>query len=100
MKKKTSFDQTKLLGRHIHHYLQIFNLYICFIQGAVNKMYHGVRGYDDHPAVYVEMNKGDTVFFHPLLIHGSGPNITTVNQYFLQLIYFVCEYKHFVRFFF
>lgn len=22
------------------------------------------------------MNKGDTVFFHPLLVHGSGPNRT------------------------
>ncbi|GLV43506.1 hypothetical protein CBL_04048 [Carabus blaptoides fortunei] len=22
------------------------------------------------------MEKGDTVFFHPLLFHGSGPNIT------------------------
>ena len=25
----------------------------------------------------LEMEKGDTVFFHPLLIHGSGANITT-----------------------
>lgn len=41
-------------------------------------MYHGVKGYDDHPAVYLEMNKGDTVFFHPLLLHGSGPNLTKV----------------------
>ncbi|KAJ3649000.1 hypothetical protein Zmor_020776 [Zophobas morio] len=22
------------------------------------------------------MEKGDTVFFHPLILHGSGPNIT------------------------
>ncbi|KAF6734600.1 Phytanoyl-CoA dioxygenase, peroxisomal [Oryzias melastigma] len=46
-------------------------------EGGVNKMYHGVRNYDpDHPKVYVEMEKGDTVFFHPLLIHGSGMNQT------------------------
>lgn len=43
-------------------------------------MYHGVKGYDSHPAVYLEMNKGDTVFFHPLLIHGSGPNLTKVSS--------------------
>ncbi len=39
-------------------------------------MYHGVRGYDDHPCVHLSMEKGDTVFFHPILIHGSGPNRT------------------------
>lgn len=50
--------------------------FIC-LQGGVNKMYHGVRSYEpDHPRVYVEMEKGDTVFFHPLLIHGSGMNQT------------------------
>ncbi|KOB79127.1 Phytanoyl-CoA dioxygenase peroxisomal, partial [Operophtera brumata] len=26
--------------------------------------------------VYIEMNPGDTVFLHPLLIHGSGPNVS------------------------
>ncbi|KAI3366476.1 hypothetical protein L3Q82_000607 [Scortum barcoo] len=45
--------------------------------GGVNKMYHGVRGYDpQHPRMHLEMEKGDTVFFHPLLIHGSGMNQT------------------------
>lgn len=43
---------------------------------GVNKMYHGVRGYDDHPIVELPMEKGDTVFFHPILIHGSGMNRT------------------------
>ncbi|XP_024229728.1 phytanoyl-CoA dioxygenase, peroxisomal-like [Oncorhynchus tshawytscha] len=43
--------------------------------GRVNKMYHGVRDYDpNHPRVHLEMEKGDTVFFHPLLIHGSEMN--------------------------
>lgn len=40
-------------------------------------MYHGVRDYDpQQPRVHLEMEKGDTVFFHPLLIHGSGMNKT------------------------
>jgi hypothetical protein len=29
------------------------------------------------PRTHVEMMEGDTVFFHPLLIHGSGANRTT-----------------------
>ncbi|XP_071369153.1 phytanoyl-CoA dioxygenase, peroxisomal [Centroberyx affinis] len=46
-------------------------------EGGVNKMYHGVRDYDpQHPRVHLEMETGDTVFFHPLLIHGSGVNQT------------------------
>lgn len=33
----------------------------------------------DHlPKVNVVMDKGDTVFFHPLLLHGSGPNNSKV----------------------
>nr|AFK11165.1 Phytanoyl-CoA dioxygenase, peroxisomal precursor [Callorhinchus milii] len=46
-------------------------------EGGVNKMYHGVQDYDPtHPRVHLVMEKGDTVFFHPLLIHGSGLNVT------------------------
>ena len=39
-------------------------------------MYHGVRGREDNPRVHLHMEKGDTVFFHPLIIHGSGTNIS------------------------
>lgn len=43
--------------------------------GTINKFYHGVH---DLPPikewVNLEMQPGDTVFFHPLLIHGSGVN--------------------------
>jgi len=40
-------------------------------------MYHGVRDYDPNtPRVHLVMEAGDTVFFHPLLIHGSGQNST------------------------
>jgi len=43
---------------------------------GVNKMYHGVRGFENVKKTPLHMNKGDTVFFHPLLIHGSGINST------------------------
>ncbi|XP_073407373.1 phytanoyl-CoA dioxygenase, peroxisomal [Dendrobates tinctorius] len=46
-------------------------------EGGVNKMYHGVRDFDPNgPRVHLSMEKGDTVFFHPSLIHGSGMNKT------------------------
>ncbi|XP_074214305.1 phytanoyl-CoA dioxygenase, peroxisomal isoform X1 [Camelus bactrianus] len=44
-------------------------------EGGVNIMFHGIQDYDkDNARVHVIMEKGDTVFFHPLLIHGSGRN--------------------------
>ncbi len=42
-------------------------------------MYHEIEGgpkVKDEERVYAEMDAGDTIFFHPLLIHGSGPNLT------------------------
>lgn len=46
-------------------------------EGGVNKMYHGIQDYDpSQPRVHLEMEKGDCVFFHPVLIHGSGANRT------------------------
>ncbi len=46
-------------------------------QGGVNKMYHGIQTFDPNAErVHLEMWAGDTVFFHPLLIHGSGTNRT------------------------
>lgn len=45
-------------------------------EGFKNKMYHGVHGMDHLPKAFVVMEKGDTVFFHPHLLHGSGPNKT------------------------
>uniref|UniRef100_A0A2K5RNT6 phytanoyl-CoA dioxygenase n=1 Tax=Cebus imitator TaxID=2715852 RepID=A0A2K5RNT6_CEBIM len=45
--------------------------------GGVNKMFHGIQDYEENTArVHLVMEKGDTVFFHPLLIHGSGRNKT------------------------
>lgn len=37
-------------------------------------LYHIATGYENAPTVNVVMEKGDTIFFHPLLLHGSGPN--------------------------
>lgn len=38
-------------------------------------MFHGIQDYDkNNDRVHLLMEKGDTVFFHPLLIHGSGRN--------------------------
>jgi phytanoyl-CoA hydroxylase len=44
--------------------------------GKVNKAYFGIKDYDrvEGNRIDLEMKKGDIVFFHPLLIHGSGEN--------------------------
>ncbi|KAI5632329.1 phytanoyl-CoA dioxygenase (PhyH) domain-containing protein [Phthorimaea operculella] len=43
-----------------------------------NYLYHGILKEDllapTHDRIHLEMSPGDTVFFHPLLVHGSGPN--------------------------
>jgi len=47
--------------------------------GIVNKAYHGIQGTteaDLKKAVPLIMEPGDTVFFHPLLHHGSGRNLS------------------------
>ena len=40
----------------------------------VNHAFYGVRDVDRAQRVHIEMQPGDTLFFHPLLIHGSGRN--------------------------
>lgn len=48
-------------------------------EGGVNAMYHGIEDLqlcESGERFYAEMRAGDTVFFHPLLIHGSGANKT------------------------
>ncbi|XP_008562317.1 PREDICTED: phytanoyl-CoA dioxygenase, peroxisomal [Galeopterus variegatus] len=46
-------------------------------EGGVNVMFHGIQDYEENNTrVHLVMEKGDTVFFHPLLIHGSGRNKT------------------------
>ncbi|KAM6094746.1 phytanoyl-CoA dioxygenase, peroxisomal [Chlamydotis macqueenii] len=47
-------------------------------EGKTNKLFHGLLDEDEKsPRVHLVMEKGDTVFFHPLLIHGSGINKTS-----------------------
>lgn len=47
-------------------------------EGKVNKAYFGIENYNNVniPRVDLEMKKGDIVFFHPLMIHGSSENKT------------------------
>uniref|UniRef100_A0A8D2QPS7 Phytanoyl-CoA dioxygenase, peroxisomal n=2 Tax=Zosterops lateralis melanops TaxID=1220523 RepID=A0A8D2QPS7_ZOSLA len=48
------------------------------LEGKTNKLFHGLLEEDEKiPKVHLVMEKGDTVFFHPLLIHGSGINRTS-----------------------
>ena len=44
----------------------------------LNGGYFGAKGVDDliGKRVYLEMGPGDTAFFHPILLHGSGRNRT------------------------
>uniref|UniRef100_A0A8D2KWL9 Phytanoyl-CoA dioxygenase, peroxisomal n=1 Tax=Varanus komodoensis TaxID=61221 RepID=A0A8D2KWL9_VARKO len=61
-------------------------------EGGVNKMYHGVLDYDENaPRVHLVMEKGDTVFFHPLLIHGSGMNRTEGFRKAISCHYASCD---------
>lgn len=58
---------------HANYLLTVLDVF----QGGVNKLYHGILDYDENaPRVHLVMEEGDTVFFHPLLIHGSGTNVT------------------------
>lgn len=42
----------------------------------VNRAYFGAKGAPREQRVHLEMEPGDTVFFHPKLLHGSGRNRT------------------------
>ncbi|XP_040104498.1 phytanoyl-CoA dioxygenase, peroxisomal [Oryx dammah] len=54
--------------------LELFR-YCTLPEGGVNIMFHRIQDYDKNNGwVHLVMEKGDTVFFHPLLIHGSGQN--------------------------
>ncbi|XP_054721200.1 phytanoyl-CoA dioxygenase, peroxisomal-like [Uloborus diversus] len=63
-------------------------------EGGVNKMYHGVSNLEQEKMsrrVYLEMEAGDTVFFHPVLIHGSGANKTNGFRKAISCHYAACE---------
>ena len=48
------------------------------------------------PRVYLEMHPGDTVFFHPLLIHGSGANTTTGFRKAISCHYASSSHCHYI----
>ncbi|XP_035209405.1 phytanoyl-CoA dioxygenase, peroxisomal-like isoform X1 [Stegodyphus dumicola] len=63
-------------------------------ESGVNKMYHGVSHLEKNDMlrrVYLEMEAGDTVFFHPVLIHGSGANRTNGFRKAISCHYAACE---------
>ncbi|XP_077658865.1 phytanoyl-CoA dioxygenase, peroxisomal-like isoform X3 [Urocitellus parryii] len=69
-------EKTIVKIQNLHDDKELFR-YCTLPEGGVNTMYHGIQDYDkDHARVHLVMEKGDTVFFHPLLIHGSGRNRT------------------------
>lgn len=43
----------------------------------VNFAFYGVENTQGLEHVHIEMEPGDTVLFHPLLVHGSGRNLTS-----------------------
>jgi phytanoyl-CoA hydroxylase len=46
-------------------------------EGGVNRSYFGITKIpSQNSKIYPEMRAGDTVFFHPHVIHGSGENKT------------------------
>lgn len=53
-------------------------------------MYHEIKTnkYDNKKKIFLKMDKGDTVFFHPLLVHGSGVNKTQVK--YICVLYIIC----------
>ncbi|CAH2058434.1 unnamed protein product, partial [Iphiclides podalirius] len=58
---------------------KLVNLIAHQVPADTNKLYHGIVDESmapDHRRVHLPMAPGDTVFFHPLLIHGSGPNVS------------------------
>lgn len=42
----------------------------------VNYAFYGIEDTTGLERLHIEMEPGDTVFFHPLLVHGSGRNLT------------------------
>ncbi|XP_060880494.1 phytanoyl-CoA dioxygenase, peroxisomal-like [Metopolophium dirhodum] len=63
-------------------------------KGGVNKGFHGITGYDSHQKKYLDMNPGDTVLFHPLLIHGSGPNTSQETRKAISCHFASCECQY------
>lgn len=54
------------------------------VKGENKALYHGIVEEDSvapmNKRVQFAMSPGDTIFFHPLLVHGSGPNATKTHR--------------------
>ncbi|TKR87404.1 hypothetical protein L596_011806 [Steinernema carpocapsae] len=67
-------------------------------EGGVNKAYLGIVDYDPSmPRTHCEMEAGDTVFFHPLLVHGSGANRTAGFRKAISCHYANDDWCHYVE---
>ena len=66
-------------------------------KGGVNAMYYGIQDLDlaKLNLIHLEMNKGDTVLFHPLLVHGSGANRTEGFRKAISCHYAASECEYF-----
>ncbi|KAF5302079.1 hypothetical protein FQR65_LT08629 [Abscondita terminalis] len=70
------------MGLQSHDYPPVMYPYLCvqmllcMFQNVENRFFFGVLDADKYVPVYLPMEKGDTIFFHTLLYHGSGPNLT------------------------
>ncbi|MFZ5722488.1 MAG: phytanoyl-CoA dioxygenase family protein [Pseudomonadota bacterium] len=57
----------------------------------INLAYFGARNVDLERRVHIPMAAGDTLFFHPLLLHGSGRNRSTGYRRAISAHYAACE---------
>jgi len=63
-------------------------------KSTVNKFYHGIHNLPStiNRWMNLEMQPGDTVFFHPLLVHGSGVNRSQRTRRAISCHYSTADY--------
>jgi len=74
-------------------------------QGPVNKAYHSIQFPKEEEMnqmlrqrIHLEMEAGDTVYFHPLLFHASGANLTKRSRRSISVHYAsstLCDWQKF-----
>ncbi|XP_043272790.1 probable phytanoyl-CoA dioxygenase isoform X2 [Venturia canescens] len=65
------------------------------LDGPVNKLYHQIQDLPDSLVwVHLEAEPGDTLFFHPLLIHGSGVNRSKRTRKVISCHYAAADCKY------
>lgn len=60
----------------------------------INLAYFGARDIDIERRVHIEMAAGDVLFFHPLLLHGSGRNTSAGYRRAISAHYAACECRY------